>query len=61
VIKPPGDFARTGVFEIDDNVFITIEIGLVEERSGAMQQARVHKFNVVTDALGVKAREKRSR
>lgn len=61
MVEPPGDFARTRIFEIDDGVFVAIKIGFVEERAGAVQQARVYKINVVADALSVKARKKRSR
>src|SRR5579872_4469330 len=61
MIEPPGDFGRAGIFEIDDGIFIAIEIGFVEKRTRAMQQARVNKVDVIADAFGIKARKKRSR
>jgi|SRR4051812_1477760 hypothetical protein len=61
VIKPPGNFGRAGIFEIDDGIFVAVKIGFVKKRAGAVQQARVNKFDVIANALGVKTRKKRSR
>lgn len=61
VVKPPGDFWRTGIFEIDDGIFVAVKIGFIEKRSGAMQQARVNKLDIVADAFRIKPRKKRSR
>jgi hypothetical protein len=55
MIEPPGNLGRTGVFEIDDGVFITVEMRLVEERAGAMQQAGKNEFGVVANAFAIEA------
>ena len=37
MVEPPRDLGRTGVLEIDDGILVTVEMGFVKERSGAMQ------------------------
>jgi hypothetical protein len=39
MIEPPRDLRRTRIFEIDDGIFVAVEMRFVEERSGAMQEA----------------------
>ncbi|HEX8811517.1 MAG TPA: hypothetical protein VF742_05955 [Terracidiphilus sp.] len=38
MVEPPGNVGRTGVFEIDNSVFVTVELFLVEQRTGAVDQ-----------------------
>ena len=61
MIEPPGDFWRAGVLEIDDGVLVAIELLLIEQRAGAVNQARELKFGVAADALPVKAGKQRGR
>jgi hypothetical protein len=61
MIKPPRDLRGTRIFEVDDGIFIAIEMGFIEERSGAMQQAGKLEFHVASDALAIEAREERRR
>ena len=39
MIEPPGDFGRAGILEVDDGVFVAIELLFIEQCAGAMQQA----------------------
>ena len=59
VVEPPGDFWRTGILEIYNGIFIAIEIALVKEGPGAVQQAAENKLNVIAYPLPVKTREQR--
>ena len=59
MVEPPGDLRRTGVLEIDDGIFVTIEMRFVKQRSRAMQQAGKDKAGVFADALAVEAGEER--
>src|SRR5580698_878081 len=54
VIEPPCDFGRTGVFEIDDGIFIAVELLFVKQRSGTVYEAGKNKFGVVANAFAVK-------
>ena len=60
MVEPPGDFGRTGVLEVDDGIFVTVEVPLVEERARPMQQAGELELRIVPNALAVEAREQRS-
>ena len=51
MIEPPGDFRRAGVFEIYYGVLIAIELLLIKERAGAVQEARVDEVYIAADAL----------
>ena len=59
MVEPPGDLWGARVFEVHDGIFVAIEIVFVEERSGAMQQARISELHVVADSVSVKARKQR--
>jgi len=61
VIEPPGDAGRGRIFEIDDGVFVAGELGLIEEGSGAMDEAVVFVVGAGMDALLVESAEKRGR
>jgi rRNA processing protein Gar1 len=61
MIKPPCNTRRRAVFEINDRVLVTNKIGFVKERTGAMNQPVIAVLCIRTDALAMKAREKRSR
>ena len=39
MIEPPCDFWRTGILEIDDGIFVPVEVVLVEQRACTMKQA----------------------
>jgi len=55
MIEPPGKLRRTGILEIDDGVFVAIELDVLEQRPGAMQQPGEGEFGVGANALAVKA------
>src|SRR5208337_39539 len=61
VIEPPGNFGRTGIFEIDDGILVAIELIFVEERAGAVQQAGVDEVDIAADAFAVETGEQRGR
>ncbi len=61
MIEPPCDLRRTRIFEIDDGIFVTGKMRLVEQRPGAMQQAGKLEVHVAADALAVEAGEERRR
>jgi hypothetical protein len=57
MVEPPGDFGRTGVLEIDDGVFVAVEMGFIKERSRAMQKAGEDEVGVFANALAIKTGE----
>src|SRR5271155_5131851 len=59
MVEPPGDLGRTGVLEIDDGIFVAVEMGFVKKRSGAMQQSGEDEVSVFANALAIKAGEER--
>jgi hypothetical protein len=61
MIEPPRDCRGAGVLEIDDGIFVAVELRFVEERAGAMDEAGELEIDVAADALAVKAREQRGR
>jgi len=61
MVEPPGDLWRTGVLEIDDGIFVAVEIRLVKQRTGAMQQSGEGEVGVFANSLAIKAGEKRCR
>jgi hypothetical protein len=61
MVKPPGNFGRGRVLEVDDGVFIAIKIGFIKERARAMHQTAELKIHVRADALAVKAGKQRRR
>jgi hypothetical protein len=59
MVEPPSDFGRTGVLEIDDGIFVAVEMRFIKERSRAMQQAGEDEGGVLANALPIKTREER--
>jgi hypothetical protein len=59
MVEPPGNLGRAGVLEVDDRIFVTIEMRFVKQRSGSMQEAGKNKVRITADALAVKAGEER--
>jgi hypothetical protein len=57
MIKPPGQFFRWCILEIDDGVLVAIKQIHVKEVSGPVQQTAVINFRFRVDAFFVKARE----
>lgn len=57
VIKPPGNFGRRRIFEIDNGVLITVKIFFIEQRAGAVHQARELKIDVRANTLAIKTRK----
>ena len=55
MIEPPGDFGRTGVLEIHDGIFVAVELILVEQGSGTVDQAGEFELGVAADALAERA------
>jgi hypothetical protein len=60
MIEPPGNFGRTGILEVDDGVFVAVEVGFVKQRSRAMQQAGEDEAGIVANALAIETGEERS-
>ena len=61
MIKPPRQFIRGEILEVNNRVLISGEIIEVEQRSCTMQQALVLEPRAGPDALTVEARKQRSR
>ena len=61
MVKPPGNFGRSRILEVDYGVFVAGKVALVEESAGAMDEAVIFVAGAGGDALAVKAREERSR
>ena len=55
MVEPPGNFGRTGIFEIDDGVLFAIEFLFIEQRTGAMNEASELEVGVLANALAVEA------
>ena len=61
MIKPPGNFWRSGILEIDDGILVAIEICLIKECARAMHQPGELEVHVGADAFAIKARKQRGR
>jgi hypothetical protein len=59
MIEPPGNFGRTGVLEVDDGVLIAIELLLVEQRPGSVDQAGEDEFGIAANAFAVETGKQR--
>src|SRR5580700_5222296 len=59
MVEPPGDLGRRRVLEIDDGVFVAIEMGFIKQRSGAVQKAGKDEVGVFANALAIKTGEER--
>jgi hypothetical protein len=59
MIEPPGEQRRTGIFEIHDGVFVTVENAVFERLRSFMRHPGVHKLGIGVDAFAVKAGEDR--
>jgi len=57
MVEPPGDVGRTAVLEVDDGILVAIELLLIEQRAGAVDQPGEFEFDVAADALAVEALE----
>src|ERR1700734_418185 len=57
VIKPPGNFRRRRIFEIDNGILVTVKIFLVEQRAGTMHQAGKLEIDVRANTLAIKTRK----
>ena len=57
VIEPPSDGGGTRVLEIDDGVFVAVELLLIEQSAGTVDEAGEFKFGVAADALAIEAGE----
>src|SRR4051794_41932045 len=57
MIEPPGDLLGAGVFEVHDGILVAIELGLIEESAGAVNQAAELESHILADTLAVEARE----
>src|SRR6478609_3898587 len=51
MIKPPRQFLRRGVLEVDNGVLIRIQQTLIKEVAGPMQQAGVIHFSSGVNSL----------
>jgi hypothetical protein len=61
VVEPPGDSGRTGIFEIDDHIFIAVELLFVKKGASPMEQAGVNEICVAANPLPVEAAEQGGR
>jgi hypothetical protein len=61
VIEPPGDFGRTGIFEVDDGIFVAVKLLLIEQSAGTMEQAGEDEVHIVADSFPIKTGEQGSR
>src|SRR5579863_7867508 len=61
VVEPPGNLRRTGILKVDDRVLVTVELVLVEQSAGAVNEAGELDFGIVADALQVEARKQGGR
>lgn len=57
MVEPPCNFGRTGIFEIDNCVFVAVEMGFVKKRSRAVQEAGEEEVGVFANALAIEAGE----
>jgi Na+-translocating ferredoxin:NAD+ oxidoreductase RnfE subunit len=46
MVKPPGYFRRSGIFEVHDSVLVAVKIGFIKESARAMDQAGELKLRV---------------
>ena len=61
MIKPPRNFWRTGILEIDDGILIAVEVFLIKERAGTMQKPGKSEIHITAYALAVEAGKKGGR
>jgi hypothetical protein len=59
MVKPPGNFGGAGVFEVDDGVFLAVELPFVEQGSGTVDQAGKSKIGIATNPFTVEAGKQR--
>src|SRR5260221_2930933 len=59
MVKPPGDFRRIGVLEINDGVFVAIEQALFPRMLGLMGHPAEAEFGLGIEVLPIKAVKKR--
>ena len=57
MIKPPGQFFRGRILEVDDRIFVAVEQREIEKVSRTMQQTAVVDFRFRMNAFFVEARE----
>lgn len=61
MIEPPCDFGRARILEINNRVFVAIEIGFVEQSSCPVQEARESEVGIFANPFAVETGKKRSR
>jgi hypothetical protein len=61
VVEPPGNFGRTGILEIDDGVLVAVELILIEQSAGSVDQAGEFEIGVAANAFAIKAGKQRGR
>jgi hypothetical protein len=61
MVEPPGNLGRGRILKVHNGVLVASELGLIEERSGAVEQANVLEGSVVANALQVETREQSCR
>ena len=57
MVEPPGDARGSGIFEVDDGVFVARKVGFVEKSTGAMDEAEGFVGGIAIDALAMEAGE----
>ncbi len=61
MIEPPGNLGGTGVLEIDDRIFVAVELLFIKQRAGTVDQSGEFEIDVAADALTIETREQRGR
>jgi len=61
MVKPPANFWRGRIFEIDNGVLIAIEILFIEQSPRAMHETAKLETHIIADPLPVKTGKQRSR
>jgi hypothetical protein len=57
MVEPPSDVRGTGILEIDDGIFVAVELLFVEQRAGPVHQPGEFEVDVTANALAIKPRE----
>ena len=57
MIEPPGEQRRAGIFEIDDGVFVAVEVPSSNGCGGLVSHSGIEKFRVGVDPFAIKARK----
>ena len=57
MIEPPSQTRIARIFEINDRIFITVELNIKKQFAGAMRQPFINKFTVLPDYAPIEIAE----